>query len=129
MTNFYILCIICVWFYFIQKYKMDLPEQYKNLNEEWRREIVLNLIDRCWYEKNPKIVNSLTDEQINFLFNYVFIASKEERAKMLDTIQKKYESEIKSLKAIAKKLQKLDFQFAELLAQREDAQNFWKSIR
>jgi hypothetical protein len=43
---------------------------------------------------------------------------------MLDTIQKKYESEIKSLKAIAKKLQKLDFQFAELLAQREDAQNF-----
>jgi hypothetical protein len=30
---------------------------------------------------------------------------------------------------LAERLQKLDFRFAELLAQKEDAESFWKSIR
>lgn len=115
-------------FYFIQKQKMQSPEQYKSLNAEERKTVVLNLIDKCWYGKTPEIVNTLTDDQFDFLFNYVFVASKEERVKMLDTIQKKYETAVNNLKTIAKELQKLDIQFSELLAQKEDAEEFMKNI-
>ncbi len=108
---------------------MELPEQYKNLNSDERRTIVLNLINKCWYEKKPEIVNNLTDEQVDFLFNYVFVASKEEREKMLDDMQNKYENAIKNLKVIAERLQRLDLQFAELLAQREDTNEFMKNIK
>lgn len=108
---------------------MRLPEQYKNLNAEEKRAIVLNLINKCWYERTPKIVNHLTDEQVDFLFNYVFTESKEEREKMWKTIQNKYETAVKNLKTIAKRLQKLDLQFAELLAQKKDAEEFIKNIK
>lgn len=108
---------------------MKLPEQYKNLNANEKRTIVSNLVNKYWYEKTPEIVNNFTDEQVDFLFNYIFTESKEEREKMWNNMQKKYETTIKNLKVIAERLQKLDLQFAELLAQREDTCEFMKNIK
>lgn len=108
---------------------MNIPEQYKNLNANEKRTVVLNLINECWYEETPKIVNELTDVQIDFLFNYIFTESKEEREKMCNDMLKKYETSIKDLRVIAENLRNLDLQFAELLAQREDTEEFKRNIK
>lgn len=108
---------------------MDLPEQYKNLTKEEKRVIVLNLISQYWNKKYQETVNNLTDEQIEFLFKYFFTKSKEEREKMWNEMKKKYETTLKELKDLAKKLQKLDLQFAELLAKKKDAEEFRKNIK
>ncbi len=60
------------------------------------------------------------------MFTYFFTESKETREKMWNDVQKKYESALNELEKIANRLQKLNLQFAELLAEREDIESFWK---
>lgn len=108
---------------------MNIPKQYKNLSADEKRTVVLNLINECWYEKTPEIVSELTNAQIDFLFNYIFSESREEREKMCDDMQKNYETAIRDLRVIAENLRNLDLQFAELLAQREDTEEFKRNIR
>jgi exonuclease VII small subunit len=43
---------------------------------------------------------------------------------MWNDVQKKYESALNELEKIANRLQKLNLQFAELLAEREDIESF-----
>lgn len=108
---------------------MELPDHYKNLDINQKRVIVANLISQIWNENMQGDIAWFTDEQIDFLFTYFFTESKEEREKMWYNMKEKYQTSIKNLKVLAEKLQKLDFKFAELLAQREDAENFRKNIR
>lgn len=108
---------------------MKLPEQYKNLTKQEKRVVVLNLIAQYWNKKYQEMMNNLTEEQVDFLFKYFFTESKEEREKMWNNMRKKYESALKDLEEIAKKLQKLDLQFAELLATKKDAEEFRKSFK
>lgn len=75
------------------------------------------------------MVDNLTDEQVEFLFKYFFTESKEEREKMWNDMRIKYESALNDLKEIAKKMQKLNLQFAELLAKKEDAEEFRKNFK
>ena len=65
------------------------------------------------------MVDSLTDEQVEFLFKYFFTESKEEREKMRNDMKKKYESALNDLENVANRLQKLNLQFAELLAKKQ----------
>jgi hypothetical protein len=44
-------------------------------------------------------------------------------------MRKEYETTIEDLKEIAKKLQNLDLEFSELLAQKEDKDEFMRNIR
>ena len=44
-------------------------------------------------------------------------------------MQKKYEATIKDLKEVAEKLQKINLQFTELLAQQEDIEEFSRNIK
>ena len=108
---------------------MDLPEQYKNLTKEEKRIVVLNLISQYWNKKYQETMDNLTDEQVDFLFKYFFTKSKEDREKMWNNMKKKYETALKEIKELAKRLQKLDLQFAELLAKKKDAEEFRKNIK
>jgi hypothetical protein len=73
--------------------------------------------------------NDFNDEQIDFLFTYFFTESKEKRERMRYDMKEKYKATIKDLKEIAKKLQKLNLEFSELLAKKEDAEEFKKSFK
>ncbi len=75
------------------------------------------------------MVDSLTDEQVEFLFKYFFTESKEEREKMWSDMKKKYESALNDLENVANRLQKLNLQFAELLAKKQDAEEFRRNIK
>jgi len=63
------------------------------------------------------------------LFTYFFTESKEKRERMWEDMRKEYETAIKDLKAIAAKLQKLDLEFTELLAKKQDADDFMRNIK
>ena len=108
---------------------MELPEQYKNLDIKQKKMIVSNLIMQYWNEKNHDMVDGLTDEQVEFLFTYFFTESKESRDRMWNDMQKKYELVLKDLKEVADKLQKLNLQFSELLAEKQDIEEFKKNRR
>ena len=75
------------------------------------------------------MVDGLTDEQVEFLFTYFFTESKESRDRMWNDMQKKYELVLKDLKEVADKLQKLNLQFSELLAEKQDIEEFKKNRR
>ncbi len=105
---------------------MKIPEQFNNLDISKKRLIVSNLIMHYWNKKTQELVKNLRDDQIDFLFTYFFTESKETREKMWNDVQKKYESALNELEKIANRLQKLNLQFAELLAEREDIESFWK---
>lgn len=108
---------------------MKLPEQYKNLTIDQKRIVVSNLVAQYWNKKYQDMVDSLTDEQVEFLFKYFFTESKEEREKMWSDMKKKYESALNDLENVANRLQKLNLQFAELLAKKQDAEEFRRNIK
>lgn len=108
---------------------MKLPEQYQNLTIEEKRIVVANLISEFWDQKIQWLADRVWDAQIEFLFNYFFTESKEEREKMRNEVRKKYETAINDLEKVANKLQKLKLQFAELLANKEDAEEFRRNIK
>lgn len=128
LTKFIVLCIIEteLIFYFIQKHKMHLPEQYKNLNPEQKRLIVYNLISQYWNKKVQKMVENFNEDQIEFLFTYFFTESRETRERMWDDMQKKYEIVLKELEQVADRLQKLNLEFSELLVSKQDIEEFGK---
>lgn len=105
---------------------MRLPEQYKNLDIDKKRIIVNNLISQFWNEKTQKMVKDFREEQVEFLFEYFFTDSKEDREKMWNDMQKRYISVLKELEQISNKLQNVNLQLSELLARREDYISFGK---
>lgn len=108
---------------------MKLPEQYKDLDIKQKKMVVSNLIMQYWNEENQDMIDGLTNEQVEFLFTYLFTESKEIRDRMRDNMQKKYELLLKDLKNVADKLQKLNLQFSELLAEKQDIEEFKKNRR
>ncbi len=108
---------------------MKLPEQYKDLDIKQKKIVVSNLIMQYWNEENQDMIDGLTNEQVEFLFTYLFTESKEIRDRMRDNMQKKYELLLKDLKNVADKLQKLNLQFSELLAEKQDIEEFKKNRR
>ena len=105
---------------------MQLPEQYKNLDISQKRLIVHNLISQFWNPKVQEMVESFNEDQIEFLFTYFFTESKEVRERMWNDMQKKYETVLKELEQVADKLQTINLQLSELLAEREDIATFGK---
>jgi len=106
---------------------MKLPEQYKKLDIDQKRVIVSNLIDQYWNKKTQKLVENLSNDQVDFLFTYFFTESRETRERMWDDMQKKYELVLKELEQVADKLQKLNLEFSELLAKKNDIEDFKKN--
>ena len=51
---------------------MKLPEQYKNLTIEQKRIVVANLIAQYWDDWIQNLVDNISDEQVEFLFTYLF---------------------------------------------------------
>lgn len=105
---------------------MKLPEQYKNLDIEKKRVIVNNLISQYWDWKTQEMIKNFSENQIEFLFDYFFTDSKEEREKMWNDMQKRYVSVLEELEQISDKLQNINLQLSELLAEREDIASFGK---
>ena len=108
---------------------MKLPDHYKNLDVNQKRIIIADLLSQLWNWSIQNQVAWFNDEQVEFLFTYFFTESKEEREKMWYDMKNKYQAVVKDLKVLAERLQKLDFRFSELLAQKEDAESFGKNIR
>jgi len=108
---------------------MKLPEHYKNLDIDQKRTVIVNLISEFGDKNDKNHISSFSDDQINFLFTYFFTESKEKRDRMWYDMRKEYETTMKDLKVIAKKLQKLDLEFSELLAQKEDTDEFMRNIK
>ncbi len=105
---------------------MKLPDQYKNLTIEQKRIVVANLIAQYWDDWIQNLADNINDEQIEFLFKYFFTESKEQRERMWNDMQKKYESTLKEIEYIAEKIQILNIQYKEFLASKEDIENFLK---
>ena len=108
---------------------MKLPEQYKNLTIDQKRIVVLNLIDEYWNKKYQETITHLSNEHVEFLFKYFFTESREEREKMWNEMKERYETALNDLKILTNRLHKLNFEFAELLAKRKDAEEFKKNIK
>lgn len=102
---------------------MKLPEQYQNLTIEEKRIVVANLISEFWDQKIQWLADRVWDAQIEFLFNYFFTESKEERERMWDSMQKKYEAALKEIEIIAEQIQMMDLKYRELLWTRGDVKN------
>lgn len=105
---------------------MELPDQYKNLTIEQKRIVVANLIAQYWDDWIQNLTDNIWDEQIEFLFTYFFTESKEQRERMWNDMQKKYESTLKEIEYIAEKIQMLNIQYKEFLASKEDIESFLK---
>lgn len=108
---------------------MELPLHYRNLTIEQKKTVVANLIAQFWDQKIHGLTDNLSDSQIEFLFAYFFTESKEEREKMWDFVQKKYEATLKEIEVVVKKIQMLNLQHNELLASQEDAEEFSKNLK
>lgn len=108
---------------------MKLPEHYKNLNAEQKRTVIVNLISEFGNQDIQGRIDNFNDDQINFLFTYFFTESKEKRDRMWDDMIKEYETTLQDLKEIAAKLQSLDLELSEILAQKEDRDEFMKNIK
>lgn len=102
---------------------MKLPEQYQNLTIDEKRTVVANLISEFWDQKIQWLTERVWDVQIEFLFNYFFTESKEEREKMWNEMQSKYESALREIEIIAQQIQMMDLKYKELLWSREDINN------
>lgn len=112
---------------FIYSYdRMRLPEQYKNLTIEQKRIVVANLIAQYWDGWIQNLVDNIGDEQVEFLFTYLFTESREERERMWQDMQKKYEATLKEIEYIAEKIQLLNIQYKEFLASKKDVETFLK---
>lgn len=105
---------------------MKLPDHYKNLDITEKRTIVANLISQFGNKKIQEMINGFTDEQIIFLFTYFFTESKEERERMWDNMQKKYEATLREIERIAEQIQLLNIQYREFLASKKDIEEFLK---
>ena len=105
---------------------MKLPDQYKNLDINQKRIIVVNLIAQFWNKKIQEMVEKLTDDQVEFLFTYFFTESREARERMRDNVQKKYEDTLKEIEYITEKIQMLNIQYHEYLSQKNDIEEFRK---
>lgn len=108
---------------------MHLPEQYKNLDINQKRLIVHNLISQFWNEKVQEMVEWFNEDQIEFLFTYFFTEDKEVRERMWNDMQRTYESVLKELEQVADRLQNINLQLSELLAEREDVESFGQNRR
>ena len=75
------------------------------------------------------MVKNFSEDQVEFLFTYVFTDSKEDREKMWNDMQEKYVSLLRELEQISNKLQNINIQLSELLAEREDIASFGKNIK
>ena len=127
MTNKMSLCIILGVKVFIFSYmRMKLPEQYKNLAIEQKRIVVANLIAQYWDDWIQNLADNIADEQVEFLFTYFFTESREERERMWQDMQKKYEATLKEVEYIAERIQMLNIQYKEFLASRKDVETFLK---
>lgn len=105
---------------------MKLPEQYKNLTIEQKRTVVANLIAQYWNDWIQNLADNLSDEQVEFLFTYFFTESREDRERMWQNMQKKYETALKEVEYIAEKIQMLNIQYKEFLASKKDVETFLK---
>ena len=105
---------------------MKLPEHYKNLDIDQKRVIVANLISQFGNKKIQEMIDGFTEDQIAFLFTYFFTESKEQRERMWDNMQKKYEKTLKEIEHIAEQIQLLNIQYREFLAQKKDIEAFLK---
>ena len=105
---------------------MKLPEQYKNLTIDQKRTVVANLIAQYWDKWIQNLSDNLSDDQVEFLFKYFFTESKEQTEKMWHNMQKKYESTLKEIEYIAKKIQMLNVKCKELIAAEKDKKEFLK---
>ena len=108
---------------------MHLPEQYKNLDINQKRLIVHNLISQFWNEKVQEMVEWFNEDQIEFVFTYFFTEDKEVRERMWNDMQRTYESVLKELEQVADRLQNINLQLSELLAEREDVESFGQNRR
>lgn len=100
---------------------MKLPEHYKHLDPDQKRIVVANLIAEFGNLDIQNHVNGFNDNQINFLFTYFFTESREKRERMWYDMQTEYESTLKELEYIAEKIQRLNVEYQEYLA--EEASN------
>ena len=108
---------------------MQLPVQYQNLDINQKRLIVDNLISQYWNPDVQEMVEGFSEEQIEFLFTYFFTEDKEVRERMWNDMQNKYNTVLKELEKVANKLQNINLQLSELLAEREDVASFGKDRR
>ena len=96
---------------------MKLPEHYKNLDTDQKRIVVANLIAEFGNQDIQDRVNSFNDNKINFLFTYFFTESREKRERMWYDMQTEYESTLRELEYIAEKIQRLNVEYKEYLAE------------
>ena len=105
---------------------MKKPEHYKNLDQDQKRIVVANLISQFWNEEIQRQINKFNEDQIDFLFTYFFTESKEKRERMWYDMQTEYESTLKELEYIAQKIQMLNIEYKEFLAEESDKKTFLK---
>ena len=75
------------------------------------------------------MVEWFNEDQIEFLFTYFFTEDKEVRERMWNDMQRTYESVLKELEQVADRLQNINLQLSELLAEREDVESFGQNRR
>jgi len=103
---------------------MQLPEHYKDLDNDQKRTIVANLIAQFWNKEIQETIDRFSEQQVDFLFTYFFTESKEARERMRDNMQKKYESTLREIEQIAEKIQMLNIQYREYLQSKKDIEEF-----
>lgn len=99
---------------------MKQPDHYKNLDPDQKRIVVANLISQFWNKEIQEQINRFTDGQINFLFTYFFTESREKRERMWYDMQTEYEATLREIENIAEKIQMLNIQYNELIAQEKE---------
>lgn len=99
---------------------MKQPEHYKNLDPDQKRVVVANLIAQFWKKWIQEQINRFTDEQIDFLFTYFFTESREKRERMWYDMQTEYESTLREIEYIAEKIQALNIEYNELIAEEKE---------
>lgn len=105
---------------------MKLPNHYKNLDIEQKRSIIASLISHFGNKEIQKQISKFNEEQIEFLFTYFFTESKEKRERMWYDMQTEYESTLREIEYIAEKIQLLNIEYQELLAEELDKKEFLK---
>jgi len=99
---------------------MKQPDHYKNLDPDQKRIVVANLISQFWNKEIQDQINRFSDEQIGFLFTYFFTESREKRERMWYDMQTEYEATLKEIEYIAERIQALNIEYNELIAEERE---------
>ena len=86
----------------------------KEISIEKKKKLIEDAITKFWDKKIQWITKNLNDEQVEFLFKYLFLKSKKRKEALWEEMEAKYEKSLNDLAMEGEQIQKLMVKYREI---------------